>query len=201
MSRPLGRAGRTLLQVPVGPWLGVCRHWQEDRRIGAHTPLPLSLAGLGWQVRRGSHGLLGPNSPRPFLFSSSRERVPLPALWNCCPCVSSHRGSILETSGPEKPLPARSLIISFPPLLVRKWFPLPFHAWRPGIWCSTFQLTFVLPLSCLSVVHWVPSQSPTWTCGALLGSSSVVSDKPMTFPCPVLLLGRTSLPFQLLASS
>lgn len=108
-SRPLGRAGRTLLQVPVGPWLGVCRHWKEDRRIGAHTPPLLSLAGLGWQVRRGSHGLLGPNSPRPFLFSSSRERVPLPALRNCCPCFSSHRGSILETLGPEKPLPACSV--------------------------------------------------------------------------------------------
>lgn len=111
--------------------------------------------GLGWQVRKGSHGLLGPNPPMSFP-SSFREWAPLP----CPPEPPSLRQLLLwlyfRNIRSGKASACTVTDYRFSSLLVRKRFPLPFHAWRPGIWCSIFQLTFVLPLSCLSVVRQVP---------------------------------------------
>lgn len=101
--------------------------------------LHASAAGLGLASARRSKGVPTASwgQSHPCHFCLPLEGGPPLCPPELQPCVSSHRGSILETSGPETPLPARSLIIGLPPLFVR-CFPLPFHAWRPGIWCSTF---------------------------------------------------------------
>lgn len=145
--------------------------------------------GLGWQVRRGSHGLLGPNPPMSFP-SSFREWAPPPRppeplslrqlpLWLYFRNIRSGKASACTVTD------------------YRFSSPLSKEAFPTALSClASWNLVFYFPVDIcapsflpecrasgsLSAPLFRSSQSPTWTYRGLLGGSCVILDKPMSFP-------------------
>lgn len=71
-----GKGQKSLPRVPVGPCLRVCRDWQEQTRVGVHTPLLLASWSPWLTGQRGPPGLPGQDPPTLFPCSSSKEWVP-----------------------------------------------------------------------------------------------------------------------------